>query len=168
MRKFYVFLYILISLSSVAYAQQNERLIDVDFRQANISQVVSELKAKTGYHFYYDPIQLDSLSVTLTLAQKSLTYILDKAFENTAYHYVITNDQEVILTKGSKIIAALPPGYFYDQPAPPTADAPVADYAQDDNKKVIGASAENRTHKLGTRTNNRKAGNVILSGYVHN
>src|ERR1700743_3089748 len=90
MSKFYLTFYILFSLSSLVYAQQGGKLLDVDFRQAGISQVVTELKAKTGYRFFYDPAQVDSLKVTRPVNQKPLEFILDKAFEHTPYHYAIT------------------------------------------------------------------------------
>src|SRR5476651_2195447 len=99
MLKFYLAFCILIGLAPIVNAQQNpSKLIDVDFKQANISQIVTDLKAKTGYRFFYDPAQFDSLSVTLSISQKPLGFILDKAFENTNYHYAITGLRDVILT----------------------------------------------------------------------
>src|ERR1700758_3256354 len=97
-------LYLIICLSVSATAQQGrDKLIDVDFNQANISTVATDLSSKTGYHFYYDPAQLDSLRVTLTLRQAPLHTVLDKMFEKTVYRYVITDQQEVILTRGLQI-----------------------------------------------------------------
>ena len=61
MKKIYLVICFLSILSGFAYAQQNNRLIDVDFKQAGISGVVSDLQLKTGYRFYYDPAQFDSL-----------------------------------------------------------------------------------------------------------
>ena len=82
MFKFYLTFYILFILSAAVRAQQmDNKLLDVDFRQANFSQVVSDLKSKTGYRFYYDPAQFDSLKVTITITQKPLAFILDKIFE---------------------------------------------------------------------------------------
>ncbi|MGZ3822090.1 MAG: hypothetical protein ACXVB6_15970, partial [Mucilaginibacter sp.] len=83
MKKICLAFYILFSITSIVYAQQTtDKLIDVDFKQANISTVVSDLKLKTGYHFYYNPVQFDSLSVTLKANQKPLSEVLDKIFEN--------------------------------------------------------------------------------------
>ncbi|HJP64417.1 MAG TPA: TonB-dependent receptor [Mucilaginibacter sp.] len=167
MRKFYIGLALLICFALKASAQQDSRLMDVDFRQANISQIAGELKMKSGYRFYYDPVQFDSFRVTLTITQKTLDFILDKAFENTAYHYVITADQEVIMTKGTQITTSLPAGYFNEQSgqaAQPNIEA-TAMYPEDYNNNT-GASAENKIYEIGTRTNKLKPGNVTLSGYI--
>src|SRR3569833_1046317 len=167
MRKFFIGLLLLICFALKTSAQQDSRLIDVDFKEANISQLAGELKVKTGYRFYYDPVQLDSLRVTLAVTQKTLDFILDKVFENTDYHYVITADNEVILTKGTRIIASLPAGYFNDQSgqaAQPNAE--VTSINPEDNNNNAGASAENKIYEIGTRTNKIKSGNVTLSGYI--
>jgi hypothetical protein len=92
MGKLYPIFCMLFSLSLFAKAQQNSQLIDVDYKQASVGQVAADLKSKTGYLFYYDPVQLDSLRITLTLTQKMLPVVLDKIFENTIYHYFITDD----------------------------------------------------------------------------
>jgi hypothetical protein len=168
MRKFYIGLALLICVALKASAQQDSRLIDVAFKQANISQVVEYLKIRTGYRFYYDPVQLDSLRVTLTVTQKTLSFVLDKAFENTAYHYVITTDQEVILTKGTRIIASLPVGYFSERSdkAVQSNTEATADAYPEDNNNSAGASAENKIYEIGTRTNKIRPGKVTLSGYI--
>src|SRR5947208_1604046 len=104
MRKYYLALLLIIGLSVLAQAQQGQRTpIDVDYNQAGISQVVNDLQSKTGFHFYYNPVQFDSLRVTLTLRQQNLNVILNKMFEKTNFHYVITDQQEVILTKDLQI-----------------------------------------------------------------
>ena len=167
MRKFYLVLSFLLSISLLANAQQN-KLLDVDYKQANISQMVSNLGSKTGKRFYYDPIQFDSLRVTLTLNQKPLEYILDKAFEHTRYHYAITGQQEVIMTKDLKITTDLAPGIFESAPGPVVAETPVIDYNLEEKKKIQIATTENKLYEIGIRTNNIKSGTANLAGYVRN
>src|ERR1700744_2875957 len=107
MKKLCLALFILISLPAALFAQQTRKLIDVDYKQAGIAEVTGDLSAKTGYRFYYDPAQFDSLKVTLTLKQSPLNIVLDNAFQNTKYHYFISSDQEVILTRNWQISADL-------------------------------------------------------------
>jgi hypothetical protein len=167
MQKIYLVLYILLSMSLLADAQQG-KLLDVDYKQASISQVVSDLGSKTGYRFYYEPAQFDSLRVTLSISQKSLDFILDKAFEHTRYHYAITDQQEVILTRDLKITTDLAPGIFGANPAPVTVEAPVTDYSVEEKTKVAVATTENKLYEIGIRTNNIKSGTANLAGYVRN
>lgn len=168
MQRFYIALVFLFCFVLKASAQQDSKLIDVDFKQAAISQIAEDLKAKTGYSFYYDHAQFDSLRVTLTLTQKTLVFVLDKAFEGTPYHYILTADGEAILTKGVKISASLPAGYFNElseQTAQPNAETSTPVYPEDNNNNA-GASAENKIYEIGARTNKIKPGNVTLSGYI--
>jgi hypothetical protein len=156
-------LYLIICLSVSATAQQGrDKLIDVDFNQANISTVVTDLSSKTGYHFYYDPVQLDSLRVTLTLRQAPLHTVLDKMFEKTVYRYVITDQQEVILTKGLQISIDVDVSGD-NRPTQTPADNALTD----DNKlkTTPGASSENKLYIVGN-PNSRSKGKVTLAGYI--
>src|SRR5258708_6009198 len=117
MKKLFLVILILLNLLRYAYAQQNNiQLIDVDFKQAGITQIAADLQSKTGYHFYYDPAQFDSLKVTLQLSQKTLFDVLDRMFKNSAYHYTVSGQHEVVLTKGYEITTTLPGGFFNDRP----------------------------------------------------
>jgi hypothetical protein len=169
MWKFYAAFYIFFSLSSIVNAQQNSgKLIDIDFKQANIFQIVTDLKVKTGYQFYYDPAQFDSLKVTLAISQKPLGFILDKLFENTVYHYFITDDEEVILTRNSKLSTELPPGFFNENTNDVTKNVPATGYNTEDQKLTAEATTENKLYEIGIKTNAIKKGNANLEGYVRN
>ena len=166
MRKYYLALFLVIRLSAWVCAQQSQsKLIDVDFNQAGISQIVSDLQSKTGFHFYYNPAQFDSLRVTLSLRQKPLNIILDKVFEKTTYYYVITDQREVILTKNLRISADTT-GYADIRPIPPPTDNPVTDFANtNDTKTISGASSENKLYTVGN-PNSHPKGKVTMAGYV--
>jgi hypothetical protein len=171
MKKLYLFIYCLLSSLSFAKAQQaGQRIIDVNFQQATISQFVSELENKTGYYFYYDAAQFDSLRVSVQLNQVTLKAVLDAAFKNTLYKYAITSQQQVLLTKGISIQTQLAPGFFNnkplvagDKPTIPTADYTVA-LAE---KQIIEATSENKTYEIGIRGTS-KTGTVTIAGYVRN
>lgn len=155
----------------LAIAQDtNKKLISVDFNQVRIEQFVSDLESKTGYHFYYSPAQFDSLKVTVQASNKTLEAVLDMAFQHTDFHYSISNDL-VFLSKGRQVYPHLAPGFFIDQAQPTQAvqvpAAPV-DYADEKEKKVAEATTENKLYEIGIRTNNIKAGNATLAGYVKN
>jgi hypothetical protein len=167
MRKAYYLSIVLIFFLRLAVAQQGKvKLISVDFQQAKIDQVVRDLESKTGYHFYYDPVQFDSLRVTLQLTDKPLASILDMAFANTAFHYAITAQQQIFLTKGREIRTELAVGYRLNNRNTSTAPAPAVDYSYDTDTKVPDATTENKLYEIGIKTNTLKAGNATLSGYV--
>ncbi|HZX57475.1 MAG TPA: carboxypeptidase-like regulatory domain-containing protein, partial [Mucilaginibacter sp.] len=144
----------------------DKKTISVNFQQASIEQFVTDLEAKTGLHFYYNPPQFDSLKVTVQATDKPLDMILGMAFRNTDFHYAITS-QAVFLTKGRQLNTTLAPGFF----STPTTTAPVAavtDYTEEKQTKVPEATTENKLYEIGIKTNNIKAGNATLAGYVRN
>jgi hypothetical protein len=169
MKKHYLVILSLLCLLRFAHAQQNNsQLIDVDFKQAGITQIAADLQSKTGYHFYYDPAQFDSLKVTLQLSQKTLFDVLDRMFKNSAYHYTVSGQHEVVLTKGYEITTALPGGFFGDRPGNATKPATVTDYNYDAaEKKVPASTSENKTYEIGI-PGSIKPGNATLAGYVRN
>ena len=73
MKKIYFLSLCILAFFKLANAQDGDKkLISVDFHQAKIEQFVSDLESKTGYHFYYDPAQFDSLKVTLQATDRTL------------------------------------------------------------------------------------------------
>lgn len=167
MKKLYLVIQFFLSLAANALAQQPGKLIDVDFKQAGITQIVTDLQNKSGYHFYYDPAQFDSLRVTVQVTQKTLAVVLNKVFENTAFRYAITTQNEVILTKGREIRTTLPDGFFNNKPSTTAKTEDVPDFGNDsDIKKVPVATSENKIYPIGNPTTTLKPGNVTLAGYV--
>jgi len=170
MKKIYLFFYIIIGLSKFGYAQQMPmKSIDVDFKQAGIIQVTDDLKSKTGYRFYYDPAQFDSLKVTYKAIQKPLNVILAGIFENSAYHFVITDQQEVILTRNWQINNDQAVGAFNDKSLQPSAQGDISpgnNYFEEP-QKVISASSENKLYTIGI-SGNIKRGKATLAGYIRN
>ncbi len=171
MKKIYFLCFCFLMIFKLTSAQEgNKKLISVNFQQAKIEQFVSELESKTGYHFYYNPPQFDSLKVTLQVTDKPLESVLDLAFHNTGFHYTITAQQQVFLTKGREVKTELAEGFFNAQPANENTKqtAVVTDYTEESEKKVAEATTENKLYEIGIRTNNIKSGTANLAGYVRN
>jgi len=169
MKKFYLLSFCFLVFLKLASAQDvSKKIISVNFQQAKIEQFVSELESKTGYHFYYNQTQFDSLKVTVQATDKPLETVLDMAFANTDFHYTITQ-QQVFLTKGRRVIPELASGFFNTQPTEAAKQANVvADYTEDKEKKAVEATTENKLYEIGIKTNNIKSGTANLAGYVRN
>jgi len=169
MKKLYFLLACFLVLFKPAFAQQSEeKLISVDFQQAKIEQFVRDLESKTGCHFYYDPMQFDSIKFTLQATNKSLGNVLDIAFQNTPFRYAITKQQQVFLTKGRAIVPELASGFFNTQLASQSQNAVVADYTEEKAQKAPAATTENKIYEIGIKTNHIKEGTANLAGYIRN
>ncbi len=165
MKKFYLVFFLLI-LIKVAFAQQPAKTFSVNFHGANMEQFVAELESKSGYHFYYNPVQFDSLKVTLEVVNVPLQTILDRSFRNTNFHYAIV-EQQVFLTKGREIQTTLAAGFFKGKAGDvPHETIPITDYTNDQDKKIPEATTENKLYEIGIKTNEIKSGTATLAGYV--
>ena len=168
MKKIYFLSFCFALLFKLASAQDNGKTISVSYQQAGIVQVVSDLESKTGYHFFYNPPQFDSLKVTLQATDRTLAAVLNLAFKGTDFNFTI-KDQFVFLIKGRQIAANLPPGFFTSTQSAAIPASTVTDYSTDQvQQKVAEATTENKLYEIGLRTNNIKPGNSTLAGYVRN
>src|ERR1700755_2960304 len=109
MKKIYFLSFCFLIVARLGFAQQNKTIsISVNLQQATIGQFVTELEAKTGYHFYYSSVQFDSLKVSVEVNNKSIETVLDMAFKSTDFHYAVTEQHQVFLTRGREIQTKLP------------------------------------------------------------
>ena len=173
MKKIY-FLFVFLFVGKIVSAQNDiVKTISVNFQHTKIEPFVSDLEAKTGYRFYVDTAQFDSLKVSLQADNKPLEYILDMAFSNTNYHYIIiASASEVFLTKGKLIQTGLAVGYFdikttKGQPLPADiAATAITDYSMDKETPATESTTENKLYSIGIKTNNIEPGKATISGYV--
>jgi hypothetical protein len=171
MKKLYLLIICLLFVKVLSAQNASGKIVSVNYQHINVRQLVSDLEGKTGYYFYFDPMQFDSLKVTLQLSDAPLEKVLDAAFANTAYHYAIdVQQQQVFLTKGKQIYIQLAAGYFKPEPGAvqvaPTESAPDINFSPDKEKPVQAATIENKIYEIGIKSNTVRAGNATLSGYI--
>jgi len=165
MRKIYLLILSLLFAVKIAVGQESAAKISVSFLNANIDQFAHDLEGKTGYRFYYDSTQFDSLKITLTITDKPLNVILAQAFNNTKFRYTILQ-QQVFITKGRAINPGLPAGFFNTTAAAPAKQVVATGYADENEEKVPEATIENKLYEIGIRTNTIKAGSATVAGYL--
>ncbi len=142
-----------------------EKLYSVDFNQATINTIVSDLEAKSGFHFYYDLKSLDSIRVTVKVDQKPLATILDKVFENTNVHFII-NKKDVFLTKNKTINIELAQSYYPDRAKESAGQKPIRTATIDQEDKILEAVTPNKIYEIGIKTNVLKKGTATIAGYI--
>lgn len=171
MKKFSIlFICLLIMLSPLA-AQVKTGTISVEFKDASIRDFVKEIESKADYHFYYNPIEFDSLRVTLSAKNESVSSILRSAFRNTAFSFTIDPNNNVFLTRGVEILASLPYGIFENEKdslswriqKEPELIAELTGTAEQGN---LSSTQENKQIQIGNKTAQLRPGNVTLVGYV--
>ena len=75
--------------------QVKSGLINVDFKNATISELVLDIESKTNYHFYYKAAEFDSLRVNLSTNSVSVQFILNKVFNTTEFKFSIDQQDNI-------------------------------------------------------------------------
>ncbi len=152
-------------------AQVKPAQITVDFKDARIQDFVKEIESKANFYFYYNPAEFDSVRVTLSAKNESVSSILRSAFRNTSFSYTIDPQNNVFLSRGVEILASLPYGLFENEKdslswqlqKEPELIAELSGTAEQSN---LTSTLENKQIQIGNRTAQIRPGNVTLVGYV--
>jgi len=124
---------------------QSTPLITGNFKELRTVQFIRELESSSGFRFYYDSLQVDSLRINLTVREQPLDKVLEQAFANTGFHFSIDRHNNVFLIKEKKIITDLPAGFFGETKV---ASTPIANHASDlegiQDSNITSASLENK------------------------
>jgi carboxypeptidase-like protein/TonB-dependent receptor-like protein len=149
---------------------QNEKLISGQFDRLGFERFAMEIESQSGYHFYYNPSQVDSFYISMAVKNKPLKAILDSVFRETEFQYAIDGENNVYVTKKYKIATALPPGFFDQKTGTndslKNAELNLVDYSEDKQNEKIKSSLENKLFEIGIKTNTIKKGNSTIAGYV--
>lgn len=149
-----------------------DTLITGDFRHITFEQLVQQVEASTPFHFYYNPKDIDSLQVNLSVKDESLSNVLDTIFENTALQFAIDRYSEVFITKEYALQIALPEQLF--NPGSEIAQFP----KQQPNKNIIPAEPNgakqqksentlgNKLITVGIKSEQSRSESAVISGYV--
>ena len=168
---FRLFLFLLILCSSIqTFAQQpNNDLITADFNQVSFEQFAKKIEAQTSYHFYFDPTQLDSFDITISVSKVHLSSLLNQVFRKTDLHYTIEKNQ-IFITRGFTLPKESGTGFFsrgQDSLAMAQGKASdYSDYIRPAKKVAQEISIENKLFEIGLKVNTLPKGNVNLAGYI--
>jgi hypothetical protein len=81
--------------------------ITASFRNMNITQFADELQKRTGFTFYYDAKQFDTIAFNFSVTRQSLSSVLETAFSSTDFFFGIDNKNRVFITKGQPVFTSI-------------------------------------------------------------
>lgn len=142
-------------------------VISFTLDSATINELAAELTSKTGYHFYYDERQFDSLRISILARNERLDKMLDRVFLNSGFTFSIDPHNNVFFMKGNRLKTDLPAGFFGRKPG-------VADSAQNiltagqirDTAEQVGTKLENKLYEIGRKGTDTKSGKATIAGVV--
>ena len=103
----------LLLFSPTAYCQQGaDKPVSGTFSHLPFGEFARQVEAQTPVRFYFDPKAVDSLFVTLQVQAQPVRVVLERALANTPFHYVIDDENRVIVSRGPVLSTTLPGSFF--------------------------------------------------------
>ncbi|MEO8414950.1 MAG: carboxypeptidase-like regulatory domain-containing protein [Ginsengibacter sp.] len=161
---------LLFTAKNVLAQESADNLVTGYFQGVTFNEFVQKIEKQTAYHFYYDPAQLDSVLITISVSKAHLPSVLDKVFSNTDWHYTINKENQVFVTRGFTLATELPYGFFNGKKD--TAgivtkkDQSIPGYINNTKRAGQEISVENKLYEIGIKRNDVPKGNVNVAGYI--
>ena len=91
-------------ISAAVFGQtDSSSLITADFKEATISEFLNKVEEESSVRFFYDPVNFDSVRITLHANHLPLRELLDQAFKGTDIFYTADEEGHLFLTRGNGI-----------------------------------------------------------------
>ncbi len=164
-----ILLFLSFFLLTVKTDAQDTTHISVSFESAPISVVINTIESKTGFHFYYDNNELDSLVFTLKAESISLSRLLKQLFDKPGYNFSIDNTGlRVFIIKKYTIQTSLPDGFWASKKPEASNDGSdnIKQIQKIKGKNTLKVFEENKLYEIGISTNATGTGNATLAGYI--
>ncbi|GAA0878005.1 carboxypeptidase-like regulatory domain-containing protein [Algoriphagus jejuensis] len=116
-KKILLFSILLIALfSQTSFAQQSDRITGF-FPGTSFIRFVELVEQETSYRFYLKEADVKDLTVNLQAKDDKLDDVLTVIFDKTDLKFSITNEKEVFVNRGEKLIVRFPADYFLQNTA---------------------------------------------------
>ncbi|TCC98206.1 SusC/RagA family TonB-linked outer membrane protein [Pedobacter psychroterrae] len=92
----------LMQVTAAGFAQK----VTLSLKRASLSQILTDIRKQTGYHFIYNIKMLEKASpVDIHVKNQSVTEVLEQCFKNQPYTFII--EEKTVIIKEKKIIVAI-------------------------------------------------------------
>ena len=159
-----IFAMIILGITSSYSWSQTETRVSGEFKNVTFTQFIEELEKKSDYRFFFNPVWVDSLVITIIVSDKTISEILDEVLIDAELKYAITQAHQVYITLKAPVATELPIDFFDNSVASGDSLKKNYDYSrfEEDEKakteKPIG---------IGSKGSNTKA-TASIAGYVRN
>jgi len=157
-----------ILLGHAAYAQQPaDKTVTGDFQRVPFEQFATQLEAQTKLRFYFDPAAVDSLFITLQAKDLPVRAALEKALQNTPFHFAIDDENRVFVTAGITLEPTLSDSFFRSEQPTNLASTTRRDAgtpASAPGRSRYIREAEAKIYEFGNGT--ARGGKATLAGHV--
>lgn len=161
----FIFALVWLTLCATPIHAQQKDLVTGNFT-GNFETIAQQIEATTGYHFYYKPEWMDSLTFSVTAENQPVAEVLARLLTGTQLRYAIDTQKNIYITYDREILTQLPPGFFPDEDKSKTINKPAFfDYSEYEKREKKKRTAEEKVYYLGNDTGNMQ-GNATIAGNV--
>ncbi|HLK28453.1 MAG TPA: carboxypeptidase-like regulatory domain-containing protein [Puia sp.] len=133
-----------------------------------ITEFAKALQGQTGYRFYFDTLQFDSIRIDISVKSQNLKDVLQLAFAGTNFHYSIDHQKHVFITNGVTVQTELPDLFFDSSKLASKKNQFVdaSDELEDNEKKKDTIALNNKLFVIGDKNAAISDKKISLAGYV--
>jgi hypothetical protein len=158
------------SLLCLTLHAQNNKTFSADFRGMNLEKFAETIESQSDYHFYFKSGEADSIVFDFDVQNQTLTYILNRVFLHTDFHFAIDDEQNVFITEKFSIQPGLPENFFNTKKSSSDSTRESAfsvdNYLENQRNQKLRSSLENKVFVIGPKTNAYRQGRGTVAGYV--
>ena len=143
-------------------------LVSGEFKNISAEQFLLQLEKQTGFHFYFDTSQLNSITVNISVNNQPLEQVLKLAFIHTRIGFACDAQNNIFISKGQVVQTELPEGFFvkgrnnkYDT----SQENTIVDYSPERNT-VQNAMQENKLYAVGEQGGSNTQRRNIITGFI--
>jgi hypothetical protein len=157
---------ILLVYSSAPAQKTGESAVSGEFKNITAEQFLLRLEAQTGFHFYFDASQLDSVAINISVNNQPLSEVLKLAFLNTGIGFSYIQDN-FFISKGPVIQTEFPDGFFgksnYKNASTQDSNTIEDLNITNNTKKNI---QPNKLYIIGERSSSNSQGPRTITGFI--
>jgi hypothetical protein len=143
-------------------------VVSGNFNNVSAESFLLQLEKQTGYNFYFDASQLDSVTVNITVNKKSLAEVLQIAFNNTNIRFAYDPPGNIFISKGQVLRTELPNGFFNNKRKSnndTSADKNIVEYATNE-ADVQNATQPNKLYTIGEPGSAGTQNRNVVTGFI--
>ena len=155
------------SYFSISYAQ-DKHTITGSFEGYTFDRLITELQKTTGYIFYYDPGETDTLAIHMNVKNATVSQFLDQLFLNTEFHYAIDPAGIIFISHHYNIRTTLPASLFGTSrlKSSDTVLVSPTEEPEQAGKNQLKVSLENKLLEIGDKSLRSAQGKATVAGYI--
>lgn len=167
----YTLLLLLFNLFCFGYAQDNRQNISLTFENANLAGVLENIEEKSNYQFFYLDHWVQDIRVSGDYQNTPVPQVLKGILKDTDIHFLIMDNNRVVLTKNNLVHDQLPDNFFRrkaDQevssltnPEPEKNNLPLSLLSTRENE-----SLNTNVVRIGKENSDQGTNNFLLRGKV--